>query len=372
MLDKLSIVSYHTTLLTWYKQFHRHLPWRAHLNQRPDPYHVWLSEIMLQQTTVPTVIQYYTQFLKKWPTVTTLAHATLDDVLHAWQGLGYYSRAKNLHKTAGLIVQDYGGHFPQVYQTLLTLPGVGPYTAAAISSIAFDTPATVVDGNVERVMSRLFTIKTPLPAAKKSIYQHATQLTPHDESGHYAQALMDLGSMICTPTSPKCAQCPITQYCQAYQERVICPPATYPLRQKKTPLPEKVATVYWLINKKGAVLIEKRPPQGLLANLMAFPSTSWESLHQKNYKPDLTPLGKDVQIHHTAKTPVRHTFTHFKLFLYVVIAETRADTIPPALQSGHALWCDPSHFHTHAFPTLMKKVMVYVNTLTKYGDYVRL
>ena len=208
-------------LLDWYDRHRRRLPWRAAPGVRPDPYRVWLSEIMLQQTTVPVVAGYFQRFLERWPTLEALARAELDDVLHAWQGLGYYARARNLHACARRLLADYEGLFPTEEKALLALPGVGRYTAAAIAAIAHDRPATVVDGNVERVIARLRAVESPLPAAKPKLYALAAELTPKTRPGDYAQALMDLGASVCTPRNPGCLACPWQSACEGPCARPI-------------------------------------------------------------------------------------------------------------------------------------------------------
>ncbi len=202
-------------LLPWYDAHRRNLPWRYAPGVTADPYRVWLSEIMLQQTTVATVIPYFEKFTSAWPTVGALADAPLDDVLLAWAGLGYYARARNLHKCAQAIVDQFGGDFPSNEQDLLTLPGIGPYTAAAIASIAFDRRATPMDGNIERVMARLHLVETPLPDAKPELKEWAVAHTPKARCGDYAQALMDLGATVCTPRNPDCTHCPCAEFCPA-------------------------------------------------------------------------------------------------------------------------------------------------------------
>ena len=224
-------------LLDWYDRHARQLPWRAPPNsgRQTPPYRVWLSEIMLQQTTVVTVGPYFEKFLSLWPTVEALAAATLDQVLHAWAGLGYYSRARNLHKCAQTLVADFDGVFPKDEETLLSLPGIGPYTAAAIASIAFDVRATVMDGNVERVVARYYAINTPLPDAKKELKLLAGAMTPNKRPGDYAQAMMDLGATICTPRNASCPQCPFAKTCMALAQGVAdVLPKRKPKKQKPT------------------------------------------------------------------------------------------------------------------------------------------
>lgn len=320
------IAQFQNDILSWYKAHQRTLPWRTNTQ---NPYHTWVSEIMLQQTTVPAVIPYFERFLEKWPTVWDLAIASLDDVLHLWQGLGYYSRARNLHQCAKKIADDFQGIFPSDEGLLKTLPGIGDYTAAAIRSIAFNKPSVVIDGNIERIISRLFLIKTPLPASKPLIKKQAALLISKKEPGHYAQALMDLGSLICTPTNPKCTKCPIERHCKAKNQM----PENYPKRLEKQKKSERFGTLFWIENKQGEVLIEKRPEKGLLGGLMGFPTSPWES--------------KETQIQ--GSMFITHTFTHFHLTLK--IQKRRAS------KNHEGLWVKKEDFHRYAFPTLMKKAI---------------
>ena len=334
-----SIPDYHKALLGWYDVYQRQLPWRAVNGQIPDPYGVWVSEIMLQQTTVPTVREYYLRFMEKWPTVLHLAHASLDEVLHMWQGLGYYSRARNLHKCAQVVQKDYGGFFPADERTLLQLPGIGPYTAAAILSIAFNKASTVVDGNIERIVTRLFRLETPLPLVKKEIYEKARTLISHSQPSDYAQALMDLGSSVCTPKSPKCVICPIQSFCQSFGRD----PEAFPKRLAKVKRPTRYGTFFWIENTQGEVLLEKRPDTGLLASLMGFPSTEWDKS-----------TGQSMLLSFLSTQElsgaVQHTFTHFHLVGKVVKAR-----VSDVKMGG--VWVKPENLGQHALPTLMKKVI---------------
>lgn len=329
-----SIGFYHQSLLEWYDLYRRDLPWRALPGAFSDPYAVWVSEIMLQQTTVVTVKEYYERFLKKWPTVESLAESSLDDVLHLWQGLGYYRRAKNLHQCAKMISQYYGGIFPRDEKTLLTLPGIGSYTSAAIVAIAFNKAATVVDGNIERIMARLFRLETPLPLVKKEIHEKATELISQDRSGDYAQALMDLGSMVCTPKNPKCFLCPLKSICQSFERN----PQEFPKRLPKTEKPTRYGTFFWIENSKGEVFLERRPDKGLLGNLMGFPTSEWKTV-------------KETTLSWTGALayPVRHTFTHFHLIGTIV-------RIKEENSRRKGVWVCPTELHQYALPTLMKKV----------------
>ena len=260
------------SLLAWYDAHRRDLPWRAKSGARVDPYAVWLSEIMLQQTTVATVGPYFGNFKAQWPTVDDMAAGSLDDILVAWQGLGYYARARNLYKCAGVVVSEHGGVFPETEDELRKLPGIGPYTAAAIASIAFDQPCVPVDGNIERVTARLYDIDIPLPKGKKDIHAAAQSFISKYRPGDFAQAMMDLGSVVCAPRSLKCEICPLNTDCQAYKTGN---PARLPVKAPKKVRPERCCVVFWLENADGDVLMQKRPETGLLGGMTGFVSTSW-------------------------------------------------------------------------------------------------
>ena len=331
-------------LLKWYDAHRRDLPWRAAPGEKPDPYRVWLSEIMLQQTTVATVIGYYGDFVARWPKVEDLAKAELDDVLHAWQGLGYYSRARNLHKCARQVTGEHGGIFPETEAELVKLPGVGPYTSAAIAAIAYGRKATPVDGNIERVMARLHAIETPLPAAKPEIRTIAEGLTPEQRAGDFAQALMDLGATVCRPKAPDCDVCPLEADCVA---RMGGEAGRYPLRAPKKPKPTRFGVVYWLEREDGAVLVQRRPESGLLGGMMEFPSTPWgDSLPDADGIVDHAPMPTDWQ---RIEGDVEHVFTHFRLCLGILFGRTNSD-------GGNHRWCHPKDFASLALPTVMKKV----------------
>ena len=241
-------------ILDWYNRHRRTMPWRAPSGVRPDPYAVWLSEIMLQQTTVATVGPYFTEFISRWPTVVALAATDLDDVLHAWQGLGYYARARNLHRCANVVSESYGGQFPEEEEALLSLPGVGTYTAAAIRAIAFDKRAVVVDGNVERVMARLYRETDPLPDVKGKLRDRADELTPGVQPGDYAQAVMDLGATVCIPRRPKCMLCPWTAHCRGKDIA-----ESLPARRPKPEKPTRHGTIFWIERPDGSVLCGGAP-----------------------------------------------------------------------------------------------------------------
>ena len=247
-------------LLAWYDSHHRELPWRvspkAAINGvRAEPYHIWLSEIMLQQTTVQAVKPYFAKFLNLWPIVTDLAQAPVEDVMAAWAGLGYYARARNLKKCAEAVARDYGGVFPDTEAGLRALPGIGDYTSAAVAAIAFNRQAAVMDGNVERVISRLYAIDAPLPGSKPAMKRKVVELTPADRPGDFAQAMMDLGATICTPKRPACALCPIREHCLAFAEH---DPERFPVKAAKKEKPVRFGAAFVAVNNEGEVLLRRR------------------------------------------------------------------------------------------------------------------
>ena len=260
-------------LLAWYDRHARKLPWRVGPKERargvqPDPYRVWLSEIMLQQTTVAAVKPYFDAFIARWPDVAALATAPREEVMKTWAGLGYYARARNLHACAEAVMRDHGGRFPETAAGLKALPGIGEYTAAAVAAIAFDEPVAVVDGNIERVIARLFAIDTPLPAAKKEIRARQQEMTPQARAGDYAQAMMDLGAAICTPKRPACALCPLVEACVAHARGEE---ETYPVKAEKAVRPTRHGLAFVAIRADGAVLLRRRPDKGLLGGMAEVP-----------------------------------------------------------------------------------------------------
>lgn len=334
-------------LLAWYDEHRRDLPWRAGPGERPDPYRVWLSEIMLQQTTVATVGPYFRRFLARWPTVEALAAADLDDVLHAWQGLGYYARARNLHKCAKAVAALPGARFPDTEEGLHALPGVGVYTAAAVAAIAFDRPATVVDGNVERVVARLGAVETPLPKAKPDLRTLAAELTPEKRPGDFAQAMMDLGATVCTPRSPQCGRCPLSEVCAA---KAVGIAESLPRRAPKKAKPVRRGVAFWAVRGDGAVLLRRRAETGLLGGMMEVPSSPWREGHADNGE-----LLDHAPVPHAdwrlLPGLVSHTFTHFHLELTVMAAQNIDDGV-----GVEGVWCAPASFGDYALPTVMKKV----------------
>ncbi len=334
-------------LLAWYDAHARELPWRSR-GRAPDPYHVWLSEIMLQQTTVAAVKAYFLKFLALWPTVGALAAADLDDVLRAWAGLGYYARARNLHACAKVIVQDHGGSFPAAEAALRTLPGVGPYTAAAIAAIAFDGRHAAVDGNVERVISRYYAITAPLPDSKPIIRQLAQALVPDRRPGDFAQATMDLGATICTPKSPNCLICPWTGGCQGRKKGIA---AELPKKRAKKAIPTRQGIAYW-VERDGQVLLRRRPEKGLLGGMMEVPSTAWAEGKPAG-SPPLRARWRKLA------GPVEHTFTHFHLVLEVRTATRIEDG--EILATGDMRWVPLEKLAGEALPTVMRKIVTLVH-----------
>ncbi|MFM7346652.1 MAG: A/G-specific adenine glycosylase [Tagaea sp.] len=335
-----------TSLLAWYDRHARVLPWRARGREKPDPYRVWLAEIMLQQTTVATVGPYYAEFLKRWPDVAALARAELDDVLAAWAGLGYYARARNLHKCARHVADELGGVFPDTEEGLRALPGIGPYTAASIAAIAFDIPAAVVDGNVERVIARVFAIDTPLPRAKAEIRAAVASLVPEKRPGDFAQATMDLGATLCSPRNPQCLLCPWKLACRA---RAAGNAEAYPKRKAKAKRPFKRAIAFVLFDGAGSVWVRKRAEAGLLGGMFEVPSSEW-----KTGAPDESEARRAAPVAipwRKARGEVRHGFTHFELAFEVWIGRTKARD----LRGGR--WVGLDDLDSVALPTLMRKTI---------------
>jgi len=323
-------------LLNWYDRAARDLPWRVLPAARaggavPDPYRVWLSEVMLQQTTVAAVKAYFARFTTLWPDVQALAAADDAQVMAEWAGLGYYARARNLLACARVVAAM--GEFPRTEAGLRALPGIGPYTAAAIAAIAYDLPAPVMDGNVERVMARLFAVTTPLPRAKPQLYDLAAAQTPQARAGDYAQAVMDLGATICTPRNPACGNCPLAAPCKGRAARLA---ADLPMKLAKPPKPTRQGTV-WVLRRPsdGTYLMEQRPARGLLGGMLAFPSSGWDgSDSAAPAAVDWRDLGS-----------VTHTFTHFHLTLALRYSDQPCNPLRGTFQP-----LDPA-----ALPSLMRK-----------------
>jgi A/G-specific adenine glycosylase len=342
-------------LLAWYDRERRALPWRVAPGLTADPYRVWLSEIMLQQTTVKAVIPYYLDFLRRWPSVEALAAASLDDVLAAWAGLGYYSRARNLHACALAVVEQHGGRFPASEAALKELPGIGPYTAAAIAAIAFGEMATAVDGNVERVVARLFAVTEPLPACKPALRRLAERLTPAARAGDHAQAMMDLGATVCTPKQPSCRMCPIAELCAARAQGLA---ALLPMRSAKPERPVRLGVAFVALREDGAVLLRRRPARGLLGGMLEVPSSDWA--HSWPPLPEAmraAPVGGDWRM---VPGLVLHTFTHFRLEASVYRAHVpmRA-ALTVAADAPRCQWLPRGDLHAAALPSVMRKLIAH-------------
>jgi A/G-specific adenine glycosylase len=335
------------TLLAWYDRHRRRLPWRAAPGEEADPYRVWLAEIMLQQTTAAAVSPYFAAFLRRWPTVEALAAAPLDAVLTQWAGLGYYARARNLHRCAIEIATGHGGRFPRSEEALARLPGIGPYTAGAIAAIAFGQRAAAVDGNAERVLARLHAIETPLPRAKVELRSLALAMVPRSRPGDFAQALMDLGATLCTVRRPRCMACPWAAHCRA---RAMGEAERLPVRPPKTGKPVRHGIAFWAVREDGAVLLRRRAEEGLLGGMAEIPSTPWrdrpwtaaEALEDAPLAADWQPLAGAIA----------HVFTHFRLELAVLAAR-----LPLAATAAGGYWCALDRLSGEPLPSLMRKVV---------------
>lgn len=342
-------------LLEWYDRERRDLPWRYGPGETPDPYKVWLSEVMLQQTTVKAVIPYFLAFLERWPTIGSLAQAPLDDVLAAWAGLGYYSRARNLHACAVKIAREHGSRFPESEEGLRTLPGIGQYTAAAIAAIAFGAGTSPVDGNIERVVARYFAVEEPLPQVKPRLRALSTTWTPAARAGDFAQALMDLGARICTPKRPSCLMCPLERRCAARAAGIA---ASLPRRGPKAARPVRHGLAFVALREDGQILVRRRPDAGLLGGMLEIPSSTWSE----------TAIASDVALQ---AAPLRaewwpvpglvtHTFTHFKLQLAVVRAFVPVDReLDLWAEPERCRWLPRRSLGPAALPSVMRKVIAH-------------
>lgn len=335
-------------LLAWYDKHHRELPWRvspaaAKAGKRPDPYHIWLSEVMLQQTTVQAVKPYFAKFLSLWPHVTDLAAAPVENVMAAWAGLGYYARARNLKKCAEAVAAQHGGVFPDTEEGLKALPGIGDYTAAAVAAIAFNRQAAVMDGNVERVISRLYAIDAPLPGSKPLMKAKVALLTPADRPGDFAQAMMDLGATICTPKRPACAICPLREDCLAFAEH---DPERFPVKAAKKEKPVRLGAAFVAVTPQGEVMLRRRIETGLLGGMTEVPTTAWSSRSDGGDTAAHAPFEADWEPCGT----VVHVFTHFELRLSVfrTLVEKR---------QAEGWWEPVENLEAQALPTVMKKVI---------------
>lgn len=338
-------------LLDWYDKAYRVLAWRHVGGAAQDPYPIWVSEIMLQQTTVATVGPYFDRFMRLWPTVEALASSQLDAVLTEWQGLGYYHRAKNLHKTAQIITKDYKGQWPQEVEALQKLPGIGSYTAKAIAAIAFQQAVVPVDGNIKRVIARLHNITTSFERIQKDVETLLKAYASPDRPGDFAQALMDLGARICTPKNPQCSLCPLQNECLAHK---MGKSSELPIMPIKPPKPTRRSTAYILLHGTK-ILLRKRPETGLLPHMMEVPNTPWEIVSERAYTSDqrfscLEELAQENWI----KLPfiVRHVFTHFKLDVDIY------GLVFQELPKIEGMWVEIDDLATKPIPTLMKKIIV--------------
>jgi A/G-specific adenine glycosylase len=345
-------------LLEWYDRHRRRLPWRPLAGERAEPYRVWLSEIMLQQTGVKTVGSYFEKFIARWPDVEAMGRASLDDVLRMWAGLGYYSRARNLHACAVAVLRDHGGAFPDTEESLRTLPGIGPYTAAAIAAIAFDRHTMPVDGNIERVVSRLFVVEEPLPQAKPLIQQlAATLLRPlragdnESRAGDSAQALMDLGSSICTPKKPACALCPLNEDCLS---RARGDQETFPRKAPKK-AGELRRGAAFVVTRGGELLVRTRPEKGLLGGMTEVPNSSWLASQEDKAALQQAPELKGVMRWHRKTGVVTHVFTHFPLQLVIYTANVPARTRAPEGMR----WVPIATLRDEALPNVMRKAIAH-------------
>jgi A/G-specific adenine glycosylase len=338
-------------LLDWYDRHRRRLPWRAAAGERPDPYRVWLSEIMLQQTGVKTVGPYFEKFLARWPDVSALGRAALDDVLRMWAGLGYYSRARNLHACAVAVLRDYGGIFPDREEQLRILPGIGPYTASAIAAIAFDRRTMPVDGNIERVVSRLFAVEEELPQAKPRIKELAATLLADTRAGDSAQALMDLGASICTPKKPACALCPLNEDCAA---RARGHQETFPRKAPKKSGELRRGAAF-VVTRGDELLVRSRPEKGLLGGMTEVPGSDWIARQEDKAALKQAPDLAGVARWHRKAGVVTHVFTHFPLELVIYTAKA-----PPRTRAPKGMrWVPIATLADEALPNVMRKAIAH-------------
>jgi A/G-specific adenine glycosylase len=352
-LDALDARAGAKALLRWYDRYRRVLPWRALPGEKPDPYRVWLSEVMLQQTTVKAVAPYFARFTARWPSVRALAQAPLDDVLKLWAGLGYYARARNLHACAKAVIERHGGHFPQSEAELAVLPGIGPYTAAAIAAIAFSARTAAIDGNTERVLARYFAVEEKFPTAKPRMRRLAESLLPATRAGDFAQALMDLGATICTPKKPACVLCPWAQNCLARRQG---DPETFPRKTRKQQGHLRRGAAFVLTRADKAILLRRRAANGLLGGMIEVPTTEWtqdfDACRALVHAPRLRCAQPKWR-----RLPgvVAHVFTHFPLQLFVYTATVGAAA--PAPEGMH--WVTMKNLADEALPSVMRKVLAH-------------
>ncbi len=345
------MTDFSSNLIDWYKINGRTLVWRT-FDQAPDPYHVWLSEIMLQQTTVAAVKNYFETFTRLWPTVQNMAASPVEDILKEWAGLGYYARARNLHKCACVIVCDHSGMFPNTEKLLKALPGIGAYTAAAITAIAFGKRAVVVDGNIERIITRQNRVKVPLPKSKKHITALTDAVTPSETAPdftkrHFCQAMMDLGALICTPKNPKCDQCPVHLSCKAFKAGDM---EKYPIKMPKTKRPTRRAISFIILHDQH-ILLERRPAKGLLGGMLGVFHTPWTDQHDFPYATmaDCAPVKTTWQM---CEGQTQHTFTHFHLLTELAIGH-----LDHKINIENSVWVPLTDISKAGLPTVFKKMV---------------
>lgn len=341
--------SFQSQVLNWFDNFGRkNLPWQ----QAPTPYHVWLSEIMLQQTQVTTVIPYYTRFIEHFPDLHGLAKAPLDKVLSCWAGLGYYARARHLHRTAKILVQDFQGQFPTDLSLLQSLPGIGRSTAGAILSLGFNIPAPILDGNVKRVLCRYFAIDLPPsdPKALQQLWHYATHLTPKKRNAAYTQAMMDLGAMVCTRSKPNCQICPLKQQCRAFQSEKV---AHYPIPKARKVIPIREIRMLIIRDPKGAILLQKRPPVGIWGGLWSLP----ECAHDVDINTWCQEkLGLSVKLTKTWPS-FRHTFSHFHLDITPILLSLNKTYSLQIMENQQQVWYKPNSVNPYALAAPVKTLL---------------
>jgi len=323
------------------------LPWRKSKKDL-NPYETWISEIMLQQTTVEAVIPYFHNFISKWPTVKKLSEGNIENIMDTWSGLGYYSRAKNIHKTAKIINKEYNDQIPNNYEELIKLPGIGPYTAGAILTIAFDKKASVVDSNIERIILRIQGIKKPKDKVKKELIKISEELCPNIRSGDYVQAMMDLGSAICKPNNPKCNLCPIKNFCYSYKNNLT---NLIPIKKTRKPIKNREAYLFWIISNQNRVFLRRRDLSGLLPGMLEFPSSDWTSKNKESKKEILFPIKGNWK---PVAGNVMHTFSHFQLSLKIYICRDVNE------KNLKGIWKKENDIPDLDLPSLMKKVYKHV------------
>ena len=372
-------------LLLWYDTHHRDLPWRAFGNKKPDPYKIWLAEIFLQQTGVKTVAPYYANFIRLWPTVTHMAKAPLEHVRRAFAGLGYYRRVHYMHACAQQIVAVHAGQFPKTKKELMDLPGIGPYTAAAIAAIAFEEPVLAIDCNVARVLTRLFAISKVVAANSSLLHSHAQSLIPKKRNGDFAQAMIELGATVCGAKNPQCHKCPVQSYCKAYKKNLQ---GKLPLKKAKRIKPYRYGKVFWLARYDGAVWLRRRESGALLRGMTEIPSSPWQEISPQRLS-EITSGGTTSGETISKKTPfvpsatvpdcfsgilvpwrklkgkVSHSFTHFHLVLEVYVGTYALQHSRKNASFGQGFWSKPRDIKSHALPSLMRKVVHHVEKMEK-------